>query len=232
MPRNTLIWGIGLIVISLFIYAGWQVYDLGKVRGVTELKTLRMEYDKLQRRHDKLSGEHKRLREQVAILERSSEIDRQAAQGVKDEMGQLQDELQAAREEIGFYRGIVAPGDAISGLRIHRFSVEPGLKRGEYHYDLVLTQVKRNDRKVSGVVDWTIAGLLDGDPADLALSEVTDPAVEHLKFRFRYFQNLAGTINLPPGFDAKTVVLQVKPAGKGQPDAVEQVYDWPEPDLS
>ncbi|MEN8762732.1 MAG: DUF6776 family protein, partial [Thiogranum sp.] len=172
----------------------------------------------------------KQLRERVAILERSSQIDQQAAQDVKADLGQLEMELQAAREEIEFYRGIVAPGDVQSGLRIHRFSLESGTGAGEYHYDLVLTQLKRNDRLVTGVVEWKIAGLMFGEPGELALAGVTNPAVRQLKFRFRYFQELAGKITLPDGFEPEQVILNVVPEGKGKPPPVRKVFDWYAPD--
>ena len=219
-----------LATVGIALYAGWWLYDLGKVRGVIELKSLRTQYSVQEKLTGKLTTDNKLLRERVAILERSSQIDQQAAQDVKADLGQLEMELQAAREEVEFYRGIVAPGDVQSGLRIHRFSLERGSGAGEYHYDLVLTQLKHNDSLVTGVVDWKIAGLMLGEPGELALAGVTNPAVKHLKFRFRYFQELAGTIRLPDGFEPEKVILNVVPEGKGKPPSVKQTFDWYAPD--
>jgi len=216
-------------LLGLTSYAAWWLYDLGKLRGVDELGILRTKHAVLEKRHAKFVHDNVTLREQVAILERSSQIDKQAAQEVKADLGQLEEELQAAREEIEFYRGIISPGDVKSGLRIHRFTLEEGPVHGEYHYDLVLTQLKRNEKHISGVVDWVISGVMLGEPGEIALAGVTKPAVEQLKFRFRYFQDLAGTIILPEGFEAEKVVLKVKPDGKGKPEPVEQTFDWPGP---
>jgi hypothetical protein len=212
---------------ALLLYAGWWLYDLGKVRGVSELRAVRTENMLLKRRNGKLASDAADLHERVAILERSSQIDRQAAQAVKSDLGQLEEELQAAREEVEFYRGIVAPGDVDPGLHIHRFTLENGAAEGEYHYDLVLTQLKRNDRYVSGKVDWKITGKLAGEPGVLTLVDVTHPATQQLKFRFRYFQDLAGTINLPADFEADKVVLTVRPHAKGGQEPVVQQFDWP-----
>lgn len=214
-------------VLAMLGYTGWRLYDLGKLRGVTELQALRSENRLLERRNERLVGEDEDLRERLAVLERSSQIDREAAQSVKADLGQLEEELQAAREEVEFYRGIVAPGDVDPGLHIHRFRLEPGAEKGEYHYDLVLTQLKRNDRYVSGEVDWKIAGEVDGERAALTLTDITRPATQQLKFRFRYFQDLAGTIVLPEGFEARRVVLTVRPEGKDKPEPVVQQFDWP-----
>lgn len=208
--------------------AGWWLYDLGKLHGADDLRNLRTRHGVLEKRHVKVLGENRELREKVAILQRSSQIDRQAALDVKADLATLEEELQAAREEIEFYRGIVSPGDVKPGLRIHRFQLVAGVAEGEYRYDLVLTQLKHNDRHASGVVDWQIEGVLDGEPGKLGLADVTRPAVQQLKFRFRYFQDLAGSVYLPEGFVASKLVLSVRPEGKGSPQPVEQEYDWPD----
>ncbi|MEZ5543516.1 MAG: DUF6776 family protein [Pseudomonadota bacterium] len=214
-------------ILALLAYTGWRLYDLGKLRGVSELQALRTENATLERQNKELAADAEDLRERVAILERSSQIDREAAQSVKADLGQLEEELQATREEVEFYRGIVAPGDVNPGLHIHRFTLEHGKAAGEYHFDLVLTQLKRNDQYVSGEVDWKIAGRIAGERGALTLVDVTRPATQHLKFRFRYFQDLAGTITLPGDFEAERVVLTIRPEGKGKQEPVVQQFDWP-----
>jgi hypothetical protein len=226
LMRVALIAGLGIA-----LFAVWWLYELGKLRGVEELGALRTEHAMLETRHERLLDEAAALRDRVAILDRSSQIDRQAALDIKDDLGQLEENLQAAREEIEFYRGIVAPGDVQSGLRIHRFALEEGVAAAEYHYDLVLTQLKRNDRYVTGTVDWSISGIMVGEQGELALAGVTNPPVKQLKFRFRYFQELAGKITLPDGFEPQKVVLSIQPKGKGKLPAIEQTFDWPQPDL-
>jgi chromosome segregation ATPase len=91
--------GLALIV------AGWWLYDLGKLHGADELRSLRTRHGVLEKRHDKLLGDSKELREKVAILQRSSQIDRQAALDVKADLAKLEEELQAAREEISSIEG-------------------------------------------------------------------------------------------------------------------------------
>jgi len=218
-----------LASLGIALFAAWWLYDLGKLRGVDELAGLRTAHAMLEKRYKKLLKGDVALREKVAILERSSQIDRQAALDVKADLGQLEEELQAVREEVEFYRGIVAPGDVPSGLRIHRFTLEEGVVPGEYHYDLVLTQLKRNDHYVTGIVDWKISGSMLGEQGKLALAGVTNPPVKQLNFRFRYFQALAGKITLPEGFEGEKVILIIKPEGKSKPSPVEQAFDWPEP---
>jgi hypothetical protein len=216
-----------LALVIMLVFTGWKLYDFGKLRGAIELAQLRTENYALEQLIKKTTRENKGMLEKLAILERSSQIDQQAALAVKSELGQLESELQAAREEIEFYRGIVAPGNVSPGLRIHRFVLEPGLVAGEFHYDLVLTHLKHNDQLVSGVVDWKITGTQEGVPVELELADVSDSQVRQLKFRFRYFQDLAGSIRLPVGFQADHVELTVRPEGNDRQSPVVQKFNWP-----
>jgi hypothetical protein len=216
-----------LVVAGIAGYGGWWLYDLGKVHGVNELKILRTTHRALETQHERVVGERNALRDRVAILERSSQVDRQAARAVRDELGLLQEDLQAAREEIRFYRGIVSPGEGKQGLRIHNFTLSPGLRAREYHYDLVLTQLQGNDRYVSGQVTWNIIGKQGEEVSELGLASVTEAGEEQLAFRFRYFQHLTGVVTLPEGFSAHRVELVVEASGKKAPGKVEAVFDWP-----
>ena len=216
-----------LAAIGLAAWVGWWLYDLGKVHGVNELRTLRTVHRTLETLHEKAISERNTLRDRVAILERSSQVDRQAAQAVREELGGLQEELQVAREEIKFYRGIVSPGEGNQGLRIHNFTLSQGLQAGEYQYDLVLTQLQRTDRYVKGKVTWKIIGKQDDEVSELGLAAVTEAGTKSLEFRFRYFQHLTGMITLPETFVAHKVELVVKAGGKKAPEPLTEVFDWP-----
>ncbi|MGD2055858.1 MAG: hypothetical protein PVJ15_03555 [Gammaproteobacteria bacterium] len=220
-------WLLAFFLIAVLGYAAWHLYDYGKLQGADELQGLRTEYGVLKGVHARLMKETVGLRERLAILERSSQIDRQAAQQVQDELGVLQEELQAAREEVEFYRGIVSPGDVKPGLRIHRFTLSNGLRPRQYHYDLVLTQLKRNDRYVDGLVSLKIIGQQGEEASVLDLADVSAGDTGQLGFHFRYFQHLGGVITLPEGYRAQELVLSVKATGKKAPEPVEQRFAWP-----
>jgi len=227
MWRKHLIRLAVMILAGLTAYGEWLLYDFGKLQGAEELKSLRSEHAELRRQFRNLSRENASLRETNTILERSSQIDQQAARDVQEQLASLQEDLQAAREEVEFYRGIIAPGDAAAGLRIHRFEITPGQQPDEYHYDLVLTQMKRHDRIITGKVEWKLIGR-EGDAArELNLSDVTQPAVKQLDFRFRYFQHLTGLVTLPAGFQASDVMLSVITTGKDAVEPLEQRFEWP-----
>lgn len=223
---------LAVVVGVLACLLAWWMYDLGKLHGASELGPLRQEYAQLAEQNEQVLEINSSLREQVAILERSSQIDRQAAEEVQDELGGLQEELHAARDEIEFYRGIVSPAGGKPGLRIHRFTVTQGVQPGSFEYDLVLTQLKNNDHHVSGHVNWMISGQREGEAEaeaeELDLAAVTETGVARLDFRFRYFQRLKGVISLPDGFRAEVVTLSINTTGKNAPEPLLEVFDWPD----
>ena len=216
-----------LSAIALAAYGEWWLYDLGKLNGVEELRSLRTGYSALARQYRDLARESDTLRERNAILERSSRIDQQAARDIQEQLASLQEKLQASQEEVGFYRGIIAPGEAKAGLRIHRFELTAGRQSGDFHYDLVLTQIKPDAHVVTGLVEWKIIGKNGDNARELNLSDVTRPETGHLVFKFRYFQHLTGMIRLPSGFQVQRIILSIKPEGKAAPEPFEQSFGWP-----
>jgi len=216
-----------LLTLVVLGVSAWWLYDLGKVNGVAELAALRLEHARLEKVYENLMTENASLREQSAIYARSSSIDRQAAQEVQDELGALQDKLSSSREEVEFYRGIVSPGDVKPGLYLHRFELTRGPQPGQFHYNLVLAQLKRNDHYLKGIVKWEITGELDGKQKQLGLAAVTEDKTDKLGFRFRYYQDLTGTVTLPEGFQAQQLKLIIRTTGKKTPEIIEKVIAWP-----
>ena len=82
------------------------------------------------------------MQEQLAVLKRSSEIDRRATREVRNEYAGLREKAMELRKQLAFYKGIVSPGDAKPGLRVQRFHLEPTQEEGGFFFSLTLTQVK------------------------------------------------------------------------------------------
>jgi sirohydrochlorin ferrochelatase len=217
---------LAVLVLVLAAAGGW-LYQRGVQQGVGEARDLWQERPQLLAEIEKLHQEKRHLADQLAVLERASQIDRQASLEVRQSLGELQEELAGLREELAFYQGIMSPGDVEPGIRVQKLYWEPVSSEGLFRYDLTLVQVKRNDQAVRGVVHLSLEGELDGHPVTLALAELTEPAVENLAFRFRYFQHFEGEVRIPHRFRPRTVHLRVEPAGRGAPPRVERSYDWP-----
>jgi hypothetical protein len=219
-------WWLALLCLVLAA-GGWGLYRLGIQQGGEELLHLRQERPRILAEIEKLHQEKRQLADQLAVLERASQIDRQASLDMRQGLGEQQEELAGLRGELAFYQGIMSPGDVEPGIRVQKLYWEPVSADGSFRYDLTLVQVKRNDQLVRGVVHLSLEGELDGHPVTLNLAEVTEPPLESLAFRFRYFQHFEGEVQIPSRFRPRTVHLRVEPAGRGAPPRVERSYEWP-----
>lgn len=224
-PRT--LWLVLGVLAGLALLGAWLSFNFGKQFAGEELVGLEATRDRLEAQVETLEQHNRELRERVAVLEKSSEIDRLANLEVRNSYADLQGELLELRRELEFYRGIVSPGDAKAGLRIQRFELVPGSQAGHFDYNLTLTQLRRNDRYARGSVVIEVEGLQDGKPARLPLSALTADGAAKLKYKFRYFQHFSGELVLPDRFRPQRVTVRLQPRGKGQPTGVDTTIDWP-----
>ncbi len=221
------VWLGTAVAAVLLVSAGYVLFQRGVRHSGLELDRLAQQRVELQQHLEKARSVNAGLRQQLAVLERSSEIDRRASLEVRDEFAALQDKVQAVRKELAFYRGIVSPADSQAGLNIQRFDLRRGALPGRYTYRLMLTQVKRNDRYVRGDIQIDVEGRQSAHSKVLSFAGLRVDKGNPLTFKFRYFQDFEGEIELPPKFEPRRVTIRVKTSGKGQPPDVEKTMEWP-----
>jgi hypothetical protein len=215
---------VGLIVMGL---AGvfWGGYEYGHFRAGYDNHTLLEERVTLRVRLAEQQKESRRLRVRIAILERTGQVDKKGYSEVEHSLKQAQNAMLALKQEVAFYRGIVAPAEAASGLGITSFQVTDIGGERAYRFKLVMTQLKTNNRMVKGDVRISLEGVRNGQQERLGLKEISGGALDKLKLRFKYFQNIEGEIVLPEGFLPSRVRVEVVPVGKGW-TRFKKTFDW------
>jgi len=221
-------WTKPLLVLGLLLFGGWQAYKLGVTRAGTELGSLYQTHQELKRTMEVLNSKNAVLQERIAILDRSIQIDSEAYLEVTRGLQKMETAMLRQQEELAFYRGIVSPAHAKTGLRVQSLELVAGVVPQHYRYSLLLTQVSRNNRYVTGVARIKVNGRQGGEPRTLALAEVSKPARKVWKFKFRYFQSLEGELQLPKDFEPDTIKVEVQPAGAERPK-LEREFGWPAP---
>jgi len=221
------LWLGGLVLVVLLAGAGLWLFQRGVHYAGIELGRLEQRTTGLERKLQAMHAANAGLRQQLAILQRSSEIDRRASSEVRKDLVVRQDEMQQLRNELTFYRGIVSPAGNRSGLTIQRFDLQPLSIPGRYRFNLMLTQVRHNDHYARGHIDIRVAGVEAGKSKELSFSRLRVNKGKALTFKFRYFQDFAGEIALPPTFTPQHLTIRVKPSGKKPPVGVEKTMDWP-----
>jgi hypothetical protein len=71
----------------------------------------------------------------------------------------------------------------------------------------------------------SISGLKGGQATQLNLAQLHDEAADSHKMRFRYYQNIEGTLRIPEDFQPAKILIKVKPTGK-KLAPVEETFEW------
>jgi hypothetical protein len=214
------------VLLLLVIVGGYVLYKYGLSRAGHDFESLTLERELLQTEISRLESELAEQRDQAVVLQRSGEIDQQAYKEVDESLRSLQSEILELKEEVAFYRSIVAPRESAKGLRIQRFKIEANRQPRSFRYKLVLTQVIKHSRVTRGSVELNIEGLQNGQAQVLSLKQVENGKKDKLSFRFKYFQNFEGDMILPEGFVPSRVLLKVV----SNRVTIEKSFDWPRTD--
>lgn len=204
------------------------VFIAGKAYQDYELHRVLLERETLLSRIAELENRNHKLVQKNAHLEGGSKIEREAYQLANQELIKLQQELLKQKEELVFYRGIVAPSDRVLGVNLQSFEVRRKNSQNQFSFKLILTKSGKSTKKVSGNTAILIRGESEGKVSELKLTDLTlENSSKGTKFAFRYFQVFEGDIALPDGFEPFEVKIGVIPTTK-KVKAFTETISWTE----
>lgn len=226
----TLFWVL-LAIIGMAVWA-WLGYDYGLKQGygpegIEAISELKAEKKVLEEKLAATETERDQQSQELAKYERSKQVDDEAAKALKDEMGRYQTQISQMKEDLAFYRSIVTPENADLPLAIQNFKVAGDGQ--EVEYEIVLTRGMKNDKTINGKVTFQVHGIKDGKEAlTLNIADISTANTKDHAFRFRYFQSLKGSVNIPEWFEPRgvTVTAVAKKGGKG--NSVSRDFQWPQ----
>lgn len=196
------------------IQAGYNVIDAAAQRGDLAVEIASLEAEVL------------RLEEQIVMLETEADIERVAYKDVEASLVELQAKIQEQQDAIAFYRGIVSPADGNAGLRVQDLRLSRTGREHVWSIRLVLVQARKHDRKVSGDVVMTIAGIQNGAAKTYQYADLKPESADgSWAFSFRYFQDFDREIVLPDGFDPEEVTISVQSRTRSIA-SIEESFDW------
>ena len=131
--------------------------------------------------------------------------------------------IAALEDEVRIYRSIMAAGDE-EGIQIARLELIERIDGRGVRFRLLLVQSAEQREEVSGAVELSILGEKDGEASVFEVDRVGDGGYP-MPFRFRYFQDLVGEIELPEGFHPEGIEVVARGAG---PDGfrLERTFSW------
>lgn len=218
----------GAAVLAL---GSWGLYSYTRAHTVSDFERTQIEADQLREERRQLvrelrasKGEVGELKDQVTYEKRSSEIDTQACDSVRESLTGLQAEASSLREQLAFYRGIVSPDLSRAGVRVYDLKLKKAAAADSYAYELVLIQSVRHDRRISGRIDLALEGTSGGKPQTLNWSNVIQGSSKNLLFSFKYFEEFNGELRLPSGFKPLRVTARL--VMDDDMPVIEDQFDW------
>ncbi len=160
-------------------------------------------------------------------LSADSKVDRDAYKSVNESLISLQQEILSLKEELVFYRGIVAPSQVNLGINLQEFEIRKSVSSDTYRYKIVLTKTGRSKFSIRGDVSILVTGLVDGKSKTFTLNELSESSKNELKYSFKYFQIFEGDIKLLSQFYPELIKVKVKSRTK-KVKSTESTFNWAE----
>lgn len=179
----------------------------------------------LEARIAELSKENGVLSTALAEARQRQQIESRAQDDIATYMRELAADISALKQEVAFYRGIVT-GTRGRGFEVQSFVAAGAPESGIYRFRVVLTRDSKDDKVQSGFVGFSVDGERDGKPERLSLLSLTGRDEPGYEFRFRFYQKVEGSLELPAGFIPRVVVVSITGAD-GAVSGLKRSFDWP-----
>ena len=151
----------------------------------------------------------------LAELTLGESVSELAATDLQAVVVQQQDKIARLESEAIYYRNLMSPGAGDREVFIHRVDLLPSIDNRFLNYEILLTHADPDGAHTAGRIELTLAGIVENRQTliDAGASGLIEP--EALEYDFRYFQNFAGQLRLPEGFQPASLLLEVtSKAGK------------------
>ena len=190
--------------------------------GVSAAQTQIQQNGSLRDEVTKLSNQNSILQSRLTDSELIIDTQNHTSIALRDELTQLHTVNAGLETELGFFRKIMVPGETDQGIHVERLIVSASTT-STYVIEATLIQVAERPSIVSGSVRLEIQGTQNGEPVRLMTADLGGTPT-NLEFRFRYFQALEQTVELPTQFTPSSIKVAVI-GKKGTP--IEAEFVWP-----
>lgn len=213
-------------IVLAIVVGAYLIFEFGRIQANYNIVDAQAEQREYRNQIDTLDNEIAELKQEIARLETTQVIEKEAYQVVEANLSDLQRKIQEQRDAIAFYRGILSPKDGGRGLRVQDLRLTRGRDEQHYNLRLVLVQVMQHDRSVKGEVEFSIDGQIDGVATTYNLSQLLpEDGSSSWPFAFRYFQDFERVLVIPDGFTPSKINVEVISRTKSIA-SVKQSFDW------
>lgn len=203
----------------------WLAYQQGFRTGVDLHPVLLQELDDLRSEKDESDRLIADMGQQMVNLRQGARIDRDVAEQVRATVLDTNRELAALKEEIAFYRSLMAPNATETGMGIRSLTVYTTESPHRYEFELVLQQLAVKHKLLRGELSLSVLGRTNEKDVVLSLSELPGGGEDAIGFKFKYFEKLGGVLTLPDGFVPESITVKAR-TWRRPVIRVERSFQW------
>ena len=215
------VWGGGVLLALCILYAMFELgrYDAGfrvvdSVRGALAANS----------RIRDLQTDNDNLRLQLEAAETARRVDNEGYANVQRSLGDMQSQIARLNQDLSFYRGLVQP-DSLIHVKVQQMQIVPQAAAGQFQLKFVLMQTGKPEKEVIGNAVITIDGLQHGKPVKMTFAQASPSHRVSLSYSFKYFEEYAEPIVLPPGFEPTRVDIEIH-SNKDAAHSFRQAFVW------
>ncbi len=219
---------VALVLLAIVGGMWWWGFDFGQIFGGFNRKEIEARQTALETEAVNLRAEAKTLRARNSELETELAM----AKGAQDTLSKQAQELSAEnsqiKEELAFLQKLVADSNKQVGLGIQRFAVER--ERGNaWHYSLLVVRGGSPTDEFEGNLKLTVSAQAPAGGAaaphalTLMLPEDQPDTAQALKLKFKYYQRIEGSFELPEGANVRSLVARAYENGQASARATRSL---------
>jgi hypothetical protein len=214
---------IALVVLAA-LALGYGGFELGRSSAGYFVVNSMIERLELRKRNQALDEENSTLRHRASVAEVGQRVDRQSQTDTQRMIGELQAETARQKQELQFYRGLVARQFGAGTLRVQELRIRPEDEERRYRVLITLVQAATRDTIANGTVTFSIEGRAGKAPQTLALADVEIDKRRQFPFSLRFFQQIEVPIELPLDFSPERLHVEYR-LGRN-PEPSRQTFNW------
>lgn len=208
------------------VIAALTGYFGGRETGAEQREAALDRVEQLESQQLALVAERDRLREELGDARLAREMASESSGLVRDTINGQAERIASLEDEIRFYRSLMARDEEteevlrIADLELLRRLDGPGVR-----FRLLLVRPADPGEEVQGHVELRVVGEQAGETHVLTGAALGATSAQPIPFRFRYFQNVAGEIELPEGFVPAGIEVVARAEGRDG-FQLQRTFSW------
>lgn len=212
------------LVVLAALALGYGGFELGRSSAGYFVVNSMLERLELRKRNHALDEKNRSLRQRASVAEVGQRVDRQSQTDTQRMIGELQAETARQKQELQFYRGLVARQFGAGTLRVQELRIRPEEEERRYRVLITLVQAATRDTIANGTVTFSIEGQVGKTPRTLTLADIEIDKRRQFPFSLRFFQQIEVPIELPLDFRPERLHVEYR-LGRN-PEPARQTFDW------